>query len=244
MNLREKKRLGDYAVITYNFRGETVREKPHGNSKTTARAYTRTKASVMEEIGNSKLPPREIEQGSFQHAGGLLSVRTPADHIRNTMQIYNVNRNRSSKDDLLWLINRQRDDPQCPVIDIHMTKECQLAVTLATTEQLKYIDEFCCIREDPMILGIDMTYNMGSFYVTPTTFRNPQLIHQRTMVEPTLLGPTLIHSDHGELVYRTFAADLVNARGGLKEIRVLGSDRAMEMFKGFQFLTPNLKHVI
>mgnify|MGYP001791942494 FL=1 len=198
----------------------------------------------MEEKGNSKLPPREIEQGSFQHAGGLLSVRTPADHIRNTMQIYNVNRNRSSKDDLLWLINRQRDDPQCPVIDIHMTKECQLAVTLATTEQLKYIDEFCCIREDPMILGLDMTYNMGSFYVTPTTFRNPQLIHQKTMVEPTLLVPTLIHTDHGELVYGKFAADLVNARGGLKEIRVLGSDRAMEMFKGFQFHIPNLKHVI
>ena len=45
-------------------------------------------------------------------------------------------------------------------------------------------------------------------------------------------------------VYRKFAADLVNARGGLKEIRVLGSDRATEMFKGFQFHIPNLKHVI
>ena len=138
----------------------------------------------------------------------------------------------------------KKSDIGSPILDIHMTKTCHLSLTLATAEQLKLIENFCCGSESHGILGIDMTYNVGPYFVTPTTIRHPYLIHSKTMVEPTLLGPTIIHTEHGEQVYRSFAADLVNANPALSRLKFLGSDRALEMYKGFKLHMPALSHVV
>ena len=42
-------------------------------------------------------------------------------------------------------------------------------------------------------LGIDSTYNLGHFFVTPTTFRNTALQNRRTKKAPVFCGPTIIH---------------------------------------------------
>jgi len=52
-----------------------------------------------------------------------------------------------------------------------------LAITLASGFQLQAMEAFCT-KKSLRILGIDMTYNIGKYYVTPTTFRHPMLIHK------------------------------------------------------------------
>ena len=42
-------------------------------------------------------------------------------------------------------------------------------------------------------LGIDTTFNLGHFFVTPTTFRNTALENRRTKKTPVFCGPTMIH---------------------------------------------------
>ena len=89
-----------------------------------------------------------------------------------------------------------------------------------------------------------MTYNIGQgYFVTPTVIKHPMLIHNTTLSEPTLLGPTLIHTEHPEIAYRQFAGDLVNHNPKLKDICFLGSDRQMEIYNGFKVHMPNLRHV-
>mgnify|MGYP001791431075 CR=1 FL=1 len=61
------------------------------------------------------------------------------------------------------------------------------------------------------------------------------------MVEPTILGPTIIHTEHNENVYRKFASDLVNARPGLQGVEFLGADRQHERYNGFKVQMPDLK---
>lgn len=117
-----------------------------------------------------------------------------------------------------------------------------MAVTLATQKQLQLMDEFCVNHAG--LIGIDMTYTMASFYVTPTTFRHPLLIHAKTLVEPAFIGPTLIHTENNEYTYHAFASDPINASPKLTNAQFLGSDRAIEMYNGFKVHRPNLQHMV
>ena len=146
------------------------------------------------------------------------------------------------EDQLVWLIKNQAEHDS-PILNIHQSKECKLMVTLATEYQLRMLQHYCTYTPFS-ILGVDMTYNCGQYYVTPTTVRHPMLLHTKTLVEPTIIGPTIIHTDHNEYTYRAFASDIVNKNNRLKQIKSLGSDRQMEMYNGFKYHMPDLKHVI
>lgn len=77
----------------------------------------------------------------------------------------------------------------------------------------------------PVILGVDMTYKCGKFFVTPTTLQHPMMLHKNTLVEPTLIGPTFIHTHHNEASYRSFGSDLINAQPSLRNIKFSGSTK-------------------
>ena len=62
---------------------------------------------------------------------------------------------------------------------------------LATDQQLTDFECFCTGNESS-VLSVDPTYNLGLFYVTPTTFRN-LTVETRQHSHPILLGPILVH---------------------------------------------------
>ena len=238
-----------FALIAYAFdHGEhEIALRPHGNSKA-KKTYTRNKFSVREEIAENvdKVSTSDIYEKSFQDAGGILQCSNYTDYARNKKQIYNVRQSLkdSTDSDQLYEILKMKDEANSPIINIHQSRECSLMITLATENQLKSIESFCTDPKKFSILGIDMTYNCGQFYVTPTTFRHPMLVHERSMVEPTLLGPTIIHTNHSVGSYKMFAADLVNAKSSLSKIQYLGSDRAMEAINGFKQHMPNIAIIL
>jgi len=62
---------------------------------------------------------------------------------------------------------------------------------LATNQQLVDIERF--YTGDPSsVLSVDPTFNLGAFYVTPTTYHN-LLVETTRGNNPILLGPILIH---------------------------------------------------
>jgi hypothetical protein len=193
----------------------------------------------------SNMAPREIIQQNMNN-NNLLTMTDTSGEFKNCTQIYNLKRSVKDKlwvDELLWAINDQKEREGSPIANICMTGKCQLAITLATDTQIHLIEQFCT-GESAGILGIDMTYNIGQYFVTPTTIRHPLLIHTVTKVEPTLLGPTLIHTEHNEHSYRYFASSIVNLNSKLKYIRFLGSDRALETVNGFKIHMPLLQHIV
>ena len=52
--------------------------------------------------------------------------------------------------------------------------------------------------------------------------------------KPSLIGPTLIHTDHSKLTYCDFASDLVYNNATLKGITFLRLDRQKELFNAFK----------
>lgn len=251
-----EKNLPLLAIVVYKFVGEPHILPPmqaHGNSKQPSKEFTGTKPSVLSEIREQrgKMPADKINDQLFEKAGGMWACRDQTTYPRNMKQIYNAHASQTSKpevksnDDLTALLH-MRHNAESAILEIHQGKSCNLAVTLATTEQLNMLETFCTVAcNKPVILGIDMTYNIGQgYFVTPTVIKHPMLIHNTTLSEPTLLGPTLIHTEHPEIAYRQFAGDLVNHNPKLKDICFLGSDRQMEIFNGFKVHMPNLRHVL
>ena len=61
---------------------------------------------------------------------------------------------------------------------------------LASNQQLTVIDRFCTSSSNS-VLSVDPTFNLGLFYVTPTTYHN-LLVTTKNGNHPILLGPILI----------------------------------------------------
>ena len=59
---------------------------------------------------------------------------------------------------------------------------------LATDQQLADMERFCISS----VLSVDPTFNLGAFYVTPTTYHN-LLVETAGGNNPILLGSILIH---------------------------------------------------
>ena len=236
---------GRYALLMYHHIGGCkIKDTPHGNSLQPGK-FTRTKPSTLDQIRDSvgTLPPREIFHKSVRETGGPLGVDNDTSVVRNVQQIYNVKRGineRIVEDELVWIMKEKNRDGS-PVKCIHLTQSCNFSVFLATEFQLKLLDAFCTQQNQSCVLGVDMTYNCGDYYVTPTTLQHPYLLHTRTLVEPMIIGPTFIHTEHSQKVYQIFGADLINCNANLSNMQYLGSDRALEIYKAFKVFMPNLK---
>ena len=241
-----------YAVIVYRFNGNKhplPPIQPHGNSKN-SRPFTGTKRSVIESVKRQigKQSYNSINEQLYEAAGGIYGVQTDIDYPRNIKQIYNVNASMASSTSLA---NKEIDEMKSllgmlgksnsAIRNIHFSKDCRMSLTLATDSQLGLLETLCC-NEAPIVLGVDMTYNCTEgFYVTPTALQHLMLLHNDTLVSPSLLGPTLIHTEHNEPTYRNFASDLVNSNATLRGIKFLGSDRQKEIFNAFKIHMPQLR---
>ena len=60
----------------------------------------------------------------------------------------------------------------------------------------------------PPIIGIDTTLNIGSYYVTPTTYGHAMPKNIKSDSQLTLLGPTMFHSPRNDDSFRYFASSV------------------------------------
>lgn len=75
---------------------------------------------------------------------------------------------------------------------------------LATDRQLKDIELYCATVGSFSILGVDATFNLGDFSVTPTTYRPLKIYNVRTGKPPVFLGPLLVHQSKEPTFYDWF----------------------------------------
>ena len=66
---------------------------------------------------------------------------------------------------------------------------------VGTDQQLFDISRFCAhgMCKDGSIVGVDSTFNLGDFYVTPTVYEHRLIVNKRTGKHPIFIGPVLIH---------------------------------------------------
>ena len=103
----------------------------------------------------------------YQEAGDVLSRKASADVPRSIDQVKYERkklRNQHEKDQLAEWISLSNNGF---VRNVQVGQGVR--AVLATEEQLADVVRFCSNPEEYGIFGIDVTYNIGDFYVTTTT---------------------------------------------------------------------------
>ena len=112
---------------------------------------------------------------------------------------------------------------------------------LATDQQLVDMERFC--TGDPSsVLNVDLTFNLGAFYVTPTTYHN-LLVETENGNNPILLGPVLNHQTKTFRPFHYFASTMIRLNPQLVNLKAYGTDGESELIKAFHLCFPKAVHL-
>lgn len=112
---------------------------------------------------------------------------------------------------------------------------------LSTDQQLHDMERFCT-QSPSSVLSIDPTFNLGKFYVTPTTFHN-LLVKNKQGKHPIISGPILIHQTKKFEPFYYLASTLVRLNPALVGLKSFGTDGESELIKAFKVVFPNATHL-
>ena len=219
-----------YALVQYWFDGPQIdiKVKPHGNSKS-SHPYFRTAASAIAQhkaIASSNTPKSAIQIASKQQ-GGELEARGLNKLPRNVDQMKNYRRSEAKKDsDVLYSVMLQcklsEGKTDAFVRDVKAAPEPQCI--LFTDWQLSDLFRFTTKPMEFCILTADTTYNLGDFYVTPTTYQHLLLENTVTGKHPYFLGPVLVHQRKNFSAFNYLASTLIGFSKKLKDVQAFGTD--------------------
>ncbi len=225
-----------HIFLQYYFEGGVVKEiivQPHGNSKS-GQPFVRTKEStrmkIKDAVSNSggRTKSKSIVSNLVKEKGGHIKVKSPSDVPRNRMQVSNCRRLGESKpdDDLVTLILKCKEQSVSPeqayIREVGAAPET--FVFLANNWQLNDIMRFCTDKDNCSILGVDMTFNIGAFYVTITVYRHTLLRSRKYGVEPAMIGPILLHQGKSYESYFPLPSLMVKYCPELNELQAVGTD--------------------
>ena len=114
---------------------------------------------------------------------------------------------------------------------------------LATDRQLDDMVRFLTDPVEFAIMGVDPTFNFGTFNVTPTVYRNLLLEHRTKGHSPVMLGPMLVHHQKKFSSYNFFASTLISLRPALRNIIAFGTDGENDLYKAFSVNFPYAIHL-
>ena len=81
-------------------------------------------------------------------------------------------------------------------------------------------------------------FNMGHFYLTPTTYKHLLMEDRKTGKPPLLLGPTPIHAWKNTDIFNYFRATLTGLDREIKNIHFIGLDHKEAVQKGMSPYLP------
>jgi hypothetical protein len=133
----------------------------------------------------------------LEEAGGLSNVQSPGEIARNVRQAKHYRASGTSSttanDSLLEAIDSCKSevrDSNKFVREVIPAPE--FCILLASDQQLKDVERFCCNPESFCVLGVDPTFNFGDYNLTVSTYRH-LLLKTDKGVNPVRMGPVLIH---------------------------------------------------
>ena len=248
------------ALVHYGFdvKEHPISINPHGNSKKSTKGFCRTKPSTLkmirESATGSKRPVVILREIENEH-GGVMGAHSSCDLPRNRRQIYNMKQNATlvkeksgfpssvARNDTLACIMQQCKDTSSTTEAFIRSVEAapEPMCILCTNQQLYDLERFCT-QSTSSVLSIDPTFNLGDFYVTPTTFHN-LLVKNRQDCHPIMSGPVLIHRTKKFEPFHYFASTLVRLNPNLVNLKSFGTDGEPQLIKAFQVVFPHAVHL-
>ena len=155
---------------------------------------------------------------------------------RNLDQIKNYRRTGHTKDsNVLYSVMLQCKSSQgsadASVQDVKAAPEPQCV--LFFNWQLQDLVRFLTNDKVFGIFTADMTYNLGEFYVTPTTYKHLMLEDIIIHKHPTMAGLVLVHQRKNFSLFHYFANTLVCFNRQIKRIKTFGTDGDQALIEAF-----------
>ena len=185
--------------------------KPHKNAKTDS-VYVRTKKSVLVKISDAAndSKPMQVFDNVYELCGGVVGASSCGSVPRNIKQISNVKSVVGVIDPLFAVIEECKKEQSHANPFIRAVSAAPEAMcVLAGDCQLNDMARFCTDGSQFSIVGVDLTFNLGDFSLTVTTYRHLHLLHRATKKHPVMLGPMLVHQNKTFKSYHFLASTMV-----------------------------------
>ena len=244
------------AMVTYKFDGVQEHEvliRPHGNSST-SKPYYRTALSVRKNLTKAlqAKTPKEAVGEVFKGKGGLLGAPSVGQIPRNRKQARNIKyHNRltgaggTQGRDILYIMMEQckaADSKQNRFVQ-EVTCAPEPMAILASSQQLLDIERFCCSTTQFSIMGIDPTFNLGEFSVTPIVYQHLLVVGRQSGQSPWMLGPILVHYKKEFRNYNFFLSALIGLQHTLTNVRAVGTDGELNLIQAIHQQFTNALHL-
>jgi len=137
---------------------------------------------------NSLLAPKDTKQ-----------IRNANYREKKTTQpVYNNN----IADEILQVLSMMNTHPFVQQV-IH-TKGQVPSIICYTDHQMTDLKHYLHKADNP-IVGVDRTFNLGSFFVTSLVYKNHRVFRKKTKDQPIFAGPMLLHKmQHIQRIYHFF----------------------------------------
>ena len=135
------------------------------------------------------------------------------------------------------------------VQQVHKTKGSLPNFILYTNNQIDDLKYFISHQND-LPLGVDRTFNLGSFFVTALTYKNQRIVRSNDPLQhPIFLGPIYLHRDATFEAYHTFFSAVKSTlchQQNIKSIEIsipkdliFGSDEETALTKSMESVFPS-----
>jgi hypothetical protein len=211
-------------------------ETPHGNAKHKMDPYYKQNPIVIEKIKDllrANVTPKNVYKET-------INVRNPLEGARDISSINNIKKNlvldgieesfgKNVVDDVVKMLNELIRGNSEYVRKAWLDKSGRPCLAMYYDWQIEDIRNNCTTRsQNPSVLGIDRTFNIGPCYLTITCYQNPNLKRQKTGTNPIIPGPMYLHWD-GK--YQTYA-DFLHHLSGLLEDPCVGVELSGKLLFG------------
>lgn len=246
--------MEDKCIIQYGFRyGEhDVKICSHGNSHQPSESYIRTQPSTLQKVKEERAAccnstPKSIVAKITEKEGGIVKCRSPSVLPRNRKQVENVrvSSSKTPNTDLVYAVMemclKAKSGGKQFVQSVQAAPE-PMAV-LALEQQLVDIKRFCTNSNEFSVVGFDPTFNCGKFAVTVTVYKHLLIQNYKDGSMPTFLGPMLVHQRKLKESYHYLMSTLIGLRPSLSQIKAIGTDGEINLFKAILTNLPSAQHV-
>ena len=202
-----------------------VQVLPHGNSKSKSTPYTQTYQSTTDKV---KKHSRQCSSSKRLHAVnenevGSLSVEKAGQLPRNPRQVlYEKNTSALKSIDPLQNVSAlmKEEGGSCKEMFVrtYSLDDDSPKVVLFLDSQLDDICNFACNNTQDMssVLGIDLTFELGPFFVLVTRYENIILENSTRGSSPSVIGPMMLCMLKNKETYVTLFQKMVARRPGLR----------------------------
>ena len=224
--------------LQYRYDGDEVpfqitahgNRKP-GDGKPHVRTKTSTRRKATENLKGKDGPKRALFR-TVKDVGGVLGVDNLGTLPRNERQMkYLKEKNveargsKPSRDPLATVIELQKAVLPGFIRDVVCND--LPTVILFTDQQIDNLVKFCCLKKQGFVseLGVDLTFQLGPFYLLVTCYKNTLLQVKESNHSPSFLGPMMICLTKDYQTYLSFVHRLLREVPGFAHyLHVYGTD--------------------